>query len=79
MEILADILKHRAGQLVNYSKLACDVNISIDTARRWISTLESFYFCFIVRPWFINIPKSLRKQPMIYLWDWSVIPDEGTQ
>ena len=30
-----------------------------------------------MRPWYRNIPKSLRKQPKIYLWDWSVIRDTG--
>ena len=37
------------------------------------------YFCFSIRPWFRNIPKSLRKQPKIYLWDWSVIRDPGAR
>jgi uncharacterized protein len=79
VEILAEILRHQAGALVNYSKLASQVSVSIDTIRRWISTLESLYFCFSIRPWFRNIPKSLRKQPKIFLWDWSVIRDPGAR
>lgn len=79
VEILAENLIHQAGCLVNYSTLANSINVSVDTIRRWILSLESLYFSFSVRPWFVNIPKSLRKQPKIYLWDWSLIPDTGSR
>ncbi len=77
MEILAENLIHQAGNLVNYSTLAAAINVSVDTVCRWISALESLYFSFSIRPWFTNIPKSLRKQPKIYLHDWSLIADKG--
>jgi len=79
IEILADYLVHQAGSLTNYSNLANAVNISVDTVRRWLTTLESLYFCFLVRPWSANIPKSLRKQPKTYIWDWSLVPDKGAR
>ncbi len=79
MEILAENLIHQAGSLVNYSKLATAINVSVDTIRRWISTLESLYFVFSIRPWFTNIPKSLRKQPKIYLHDWSLVANKGAR
>jgi len=79
MEVLARILTSTAGQLLNYSSLAADVNVSVDTIRRWIAVLESLYYCFTVRPWFRNVPKSLRKQPKVYLWDWSLPDDSGAR
>lgn len=79
VEILAENLIHQAGSLVTYSKLATSINVSVDTIRRWISTLESLYFSFSIRPWFTNIPKSLRKQPKIYLHDWSLVADKGSR
>lgn len=79
LEILAELLKHQAGQLVTYSNLANKVKISVDTARRWIGTLSSFYYCFIIRPWSKNIPRSLIKEPKIYLWDWSDVEDRGAR
>lgn len=79
VEILAENLVHQAGSLVNYSKLANSINVSVDTIRRWILSLESLYFSFSIRPWSVNIPKSLRKQPKVYLWDWSLIPDKGNR
>ena len=77
IELLAEILKHQAGQLTNYSSLANKVNVSPDTIRRWIKTLESFFYCFTVQPWSKNIPRSLIKEPKTYLWDWINVSEEG--
>lgn len=79
VQVLGDLLAGQVGSLVNYSTLARDVNVSVDTIRRWVDTLESLYYCFTVRPWFRNLPKSLRKQPKVYLWDWSCVADEGAR
>ena len=79
IELLAEILKHQAGQLSNYSSLANKVNVSSDTIRRWIKTLQSFFYCFTVQPWSKNIPRSLIKEPKTYLWDWINVDEEGSR
>ena len=79
LEVMASLLKAQAGQLLNLSNLAREINISVDTAGRWMGALGALYYCFTVSPWFSNIPKSLRKQPKVYLWDWSVVPDKGAR
>lgn len=79
VEVLAELLARQVGQLANYSSLAADANIATDTVRRWIATLESLFYCYRVRPWFRNVPKSLRKQPKVFLWDWSLVADEGAR
>jgi predicted AAA+ superfamily ATPase len=79
VQVLADLLANQVGQPLNYSSLAANAFISVDTVRRWITALESLYFCFIVRPWHRNVPKSLRKQPKVYLWDWSMVADKGAR
>ncbi len=77
--VLAELLQNQAGALCNMSTLAKQVNAAVDTIQRWIAALESLYFCFSIRPWFKNVAKSLRKQPKIYLWDWSHISDPGAK
>ncbi len=77
LEILAELLRHQAGQLLNYTNLANKIKVSVDTIRRWIQTLSMFYFCFAIKPWSNNITRSLIKEPKIYLWDWSDIDDIG--
>ena len=79
LEILAEIIRHQTGQLINYSTLAKHINVSVDTIRRWISVLENLYYCFTIRPYYTNVPKALRKQPKIYLWDWSLAGDRGAK
>jgi hypothetical protein len=75
LEMLAELLQHQAGQLVNYSNLANKIKVSVDTIRRWINILSAFYYCFMIKPWSKNITRSLVKEPKIYLWDWSDIAD----
>lgn len=79
VQALAEHLRHQAGQLINLSTLANRVNASVDTIRRWLVTLESLYYCFTIRPWFRNVAKSLRKQPKVYCWDWSILDDIGAR
>ena len=76
---LSQILLSQAGSMVNYSKLANEVCVSVDTIRRWMTLLESIYFSFRIRPWFRNVAKSLRKQPKVYPWDWSPVKDSGAR
>lgn len=77
LEVLGQLLEKRAGQLINYTGLASDVRVTTNTVRRWITTLEQFYYCFRVKPWHENVPKTLLKQPKIYFRDWSIVDDQG--
>lgn len=75
LDVLAALLQHQVGQLTSFSNLANKIRVSDQTIRRWIQILESFYYCFTIRPWSKNVPRSLLKEPKIYLWDWSQVPD----
>ena len=65
--------------MVRYSTLANQLNVSVDTVSRWITLLESFYFAFRVLPWYQNLATALRKEPKVYLWDWSQLKDQGAK
>jgi len=77
LEVLVQVLAQHAGQETKYSTLARRVRVSVDTIRRWLDTLESFYCCFRIRPWHRNLTTALRKEPRTYLWDWSLVHEEG--
>ncbi|MCT4635302.1 MAG: ATP-binding protein [Rickettsiales bacterium] len=79
LEVLADLLKYQTGQMISYTNLSNKVRVNDTTIRRWISTLESFYYCFRLRPWSSNVSRSLLKEPKLYLMDWSVIEDKGAR
>ncbi len=77
IEVLADLIRRRAGQLVTRSALARELRVSEDTARRWVRLLQDIFWCFEVRPWSRNVARSLRKQPKLYLRDHSGVPEDG--
>lgn len=79
LEMLAVLLKHQAGQLTSYSNLANKVRVSVDTIRRWLTTLEAIYYCYAIRPWTKSITRSLLKEPKYYLWDWAQCSDIGAR
>ena len=41
--------------------------------------LEKFYYHFRISPFHEKAIKSLRKEPKMYLWDWSEVPDSGAR
>jgi len=50
LKILAQLLKYQAWQLINYNHLANKINVSVDTIKRWINTLNAFYYCCLIQP-----------------------------
>lgn len=79
IEILAELLQHQSGKLTTFSSLANKVNVSVDTVKRWIKVLKSFYYCYTIQPWAKNIARSLVKEPKVFLWDWSLVEDPGAR
>ncbi|MEN9578568.1 MAG: hypothetical protein RJA70_1577 [Pseudomonadota bacterium] len=77
LSALATLLSQRSGDQLVYSNLATEVRVAEDTVRRWVQTLVSLHLGFVVRPWFRNVAKSLRKEPKWFLRDWSSIADLG--
>ena len=79
LDALAEILAQRSGQQIVYSSLAADVQTNEVTVRQWLTTLSSFFYGFMVRPWFRNVANSIRKTPKWYMRDWSGIKDVGAR
>ncbi len=79
LELLAHILQNQSGGMMNYTTLASKIRVSSNTVKKWITLLETFYFCFKVKPWSTNLSRALIKEPKIYLWDWSSIKDSGAR
>jgi len=59
----------RCGQILNYSQLALDCGIAVNTAKAWVSLLESSFILFLLPPFFTNISKQLIKSPKLYFYD----------
>lgn len=59
----------RTGQILDISGIARDIGISVPTAKRWISLLETGYQILLVYPYYKNIGKRLVKRPKMYFTD----------
>jgi predicted AAA+ superfamily ATPase len=59
----------RAGQLLNFSSLANECDISHNTAKAWLSILESSYIIFLLQPYHNNFNKRVVKTPKLYFYD----------
>ncbi len=62
LETLVALLNAGPANQLIYINLARDVRVSVDTARRWIDTLRSLHLGFLIRPWFKNVSRPLRKK-----------------
>lgn len=62
----------RIGQPLNYAGLASDAGISPNTAKSWISILESSYILYRLQPYHRNFNKRLVKSPKLYFYDTGV-------
>ncbi|HBS48402.1 TPA: AAA family ATPase [Candidatus Dependentiae bacterium] len=59
----------RIGQVLNLASLGNDCGITANTARSWISLLESSYIIHLLRPHYKNFSKRLIKAPKLYFYD----------
>lgn len=63
------VLAARSSQLLNLSDVSRDLGIAVNTAKAWLSVLETTYQVFILRPYFANVGKRLVKTPKVYFMD----------
>lgn len=59
----------RIGQLLNLNSLANDAGITLNTAKAWLSVLETSYVAYTLKPFHKNFNKRLVKMPKLYFYD----------
>ncbi len=59
----------RVGQELNIHSIANDVEVSDDTAKRWLSMLEKSEVIFLLHPYSNNLLKRAIKTPKLYFFD----------
>jgi uncharacterized protein len=73
------LLPERVGSLFSINSMTNDLNVTHKTIAHWIDTLEQMYFCYRIYPFQNTQLKSLRKEPKIYLWDYTGIDAVGAK
>ena len=63
----------RIGQELNIHSIATDVEISDDTAKRWLGMLEKSEVIFFLHPYSNNLLKRTVKTPKLYFFDTGLV------
>ncbi len=79
LEVLVELLPDKVGSLFSLNSLREDLNVTHKTLSHWIDILERFYYHYRIYPFQSTLIKSIRKEPKLYLWDWSEVADENSR
>lgn len=79
LQILVEIIPSKVGSLLSLNALRCDLDVAYKTVKAWMDILERFYYHFRIYPYASTAIKSLRKEPKMYLWDWSQVEGPGAR
>lgn len=77
LQILVHLLPEKVGSPFSVNSLREDLQATHKTVALWVDILEKFYYHFRIYPWQNRVINSLRKEPKLYLWDWSEIQAPG--
>lgn len=67
--LFVQMCANRSGQIVDLTSLGNDCGISSNTAKSWLSILETSFIVFKLQPYYKNFNKRLIKSPKLYFWD----------
>jgi len=79
LELMAALLPERVGSPFSIASLREYLEVSFDTVRRWLAYLKELYYLFEVKPYSRRIPRALRREGKVYLWDYAAVRDEAAR
>ncbi len=80
LKLIFELLRRKVGSPISFKSIAEDVQISVNTVKRYIAILENFYVIFRVTPFSKNIARAILKEPKIYFFDTGlVVGDDGAR
>ena len=62
----------RIGQVLNMQSLASDTGITVQTAKSWLTVLETSFILFTLQPYYKNFNKRVTKSPKLFFYDTGV-------
>lgn len=79
MKLLSDILPAKVGSSLSLNSIREDLEVSHRAVTHWMDILEAFYYHFRIYPYTSKKIRSLKKEPKLYLWDWSEVENEANR
>ena len=79
MQLLSDILPSKVGSLLSINSIREELEVSHRAVTNWLSILEQFYYHFRIYPFHQRSIRSIKKEPKLYMFDWSEVEDEAAR
>ena len=79
IDALVQMLPSKIGAPLSLNALREDLNVSFGAVKNWIDTLARLYFLFEIRPYTGKLSRALRREGKVYLYDPSIIENEGAR
>jgi len=79
IEMLTALLPEKCSNPLSIQSLSEDLEAAYSTVKRWLTYLKELYFHIELKPYSKTIRRSLKKEGKLYLWDWSVIENQGAK
>jgi len=79
VEMLASLLPERVASPLSITSLAEDMEVSFNTVKNWIKYLKALFYCYEIKPFSNSLPRSIKKEGKLYLWDWSEVESDGAR
>ena len=79
LELLFLRLPELVGSLLSLNALREDLQVSHKAIGNWVATLERLYALFRISPFGAPRIRAIKKAQKHYLFDWSLVPDEGAR
>ena len=79
MKLLSDILPGKVGSLLSANSIREDLEVSHRAVSNWLDILEMFYYHFRIYPYNKRSIRSIKKEPKLYLIDWSEVENEAAR
>ena len=77
IEMLAALLPEKVGSLFSIASLTDFLEVSHETVKRWVLYLHELHYLFEVKPFQGSMPRSLKKEGKVYLWDCAEVPEKA--
>jgi uncharacterized protein len=79
IEMLVSLLPERVANPLSITALSEDLEVAYTTVKRWLQYLSELYYFFELKPYSKSLPRSIKKEGKLYLWDWSEVNDKGAR
>jgi len=79
IEILSTLLPFKVGSPLSINSIREDLNVAFDSIKKWLLILEQFYYIFTVKPYSKSLPRAIKKENKVYLYDWVEIEDNAAK